>query len=135
MNGILADINIQGHVELLRHIWESAYWQEVWSSLALSVCTFPQVGLASNTPDTQVWELCQQRELVLITANRNQEGPESLEAAIRNLNTPSRLPVFTLADPEHVRQSRAYAERVVETLLEHLLDIEKYRGTGRIYLP
>ena len=135
MNGILADINIQGHVELLQHVWESDYWREVWESLALRLYTFADVGLPRNAPDTKVWELCQQRGLALVTANRNQEGPDSLESAIRHQNSAASLPVFTLADPEHVRHSRAYAERVVEKLLERLLDINKYRGTGRLYLP
>ena len=31
--------------------------------------------------------------------------------------------------------SREYAERVATRLLEVLLDVEQYRGTGRLYLP
>ncbi|HWG45363.1 MAG TPA: hypothetical protein VN688_21550 [Gemmataceae bacterium] len=34
-----------------------------------------------------------------------------------------------------INHSRAYAERVVERLLEYLIDIDNYRGTGRLYLP
>jgi hypothetical protein len=133
--GILADVNVQGHVELLRLVWESAYWRELWSALALPVRTFAEVGLANNVPDTLVWQLCQQRQLALITANRNNEGADSLETAIRTSNTSESLPVFTLADPEQIRHSRAYAERVAEKLLEYLLEIDQVRGTGRLYLP
>jgi hypothetical protein len=31
--------------------------------------------------------------------------------------------------------SREYAERVATRLLAVLLDVEQYRGTGRLYLP
>ena len=61
--------------------------------------------------DRDLWQLCQQREIVLLTANRNDEGPNSLEATIRTLNASSSLPVLTIADPELVLASRDYAER------------------------
>src|SRR5262249_59394891 len=108
MRGILADINIQGQVKLLQAILESPYWSDVWTSLALSIQTFPDVGLAQKDSDAIVWRLCQERELCLITANRNDDGPDSLEATIRNEGTPDSLPVFTLADSEHVRHSKDY---------------------------
>ena len=43
--------------------------------------------------------------------------------------------LFLLADPGRVLNDRAYAEGVAEMLLERLLDIDLYRGVGRIYLP
>ncbi|HKI37365.1 MAG TPA: hypothetical protein VKA46_36260 [Gemmataceae bacterium] len=110
MRGILADINIQGQVEIIRLIVEGDYWRDVWTGLALSVYTFADVGLVGKTPDDVIWRLCQQRELVLVTANRNKDGPDSLEATIQNENTPRSLPVLTLADSEGVRHSRSYAE-------------------------
>ena len=59
----------------------------------------------------------------------------SLEMTLRQQVTKSSLPVFTLADPERVLNDRSYAEVVAEILLERLLDIDHYRGVGRIYLP
>jgi hypothetical protein len=50
-------------------------------------------------------------------------------------NQPEHLPVFTIANPKRVLQSREYAERVTAKLLEYLLDIDYYRGAGRLYLP
>jgi hypothetical protein len=132
---ILADINIQRHVAILRRIWESDQWRELWTSLALPVYTFKDVGLPAEASDAVVWHLGQQRQLLLITANRNKDGEDSLEATVRAANTPSSLPVFTLADANHFRQSKPYAERVAEKLLEYLLDIDAYRGTGRMYVP
>ncbi len=135
MPALLADINIQGHVLLLRHILENDYWSEIWTSLAMPIYTFTDVGLSVDASDLLIWQTCQDRELLLLTANRNQEAPDSLEAAIRAGNRPDSWPIFTLADPEHVRHSNAYAQRVAERLLEYLLEIENYRGTGRLYLP
>ena len=45
------------------------------------------------------------------------------------------LPVFTLANPERVLHDKASVELIAETLLERWLDIDLYRGVGRIYLP
>ena len=135
MDGILVDSNVQQHVQILRYILESESWQEVWSSLALPILSFSDVELPRDATDSVVWHFCQQHELCLVTANRNMTGPDSLEATIRRANAPNSLPVFTLADPEQVRHSSNYAGRVAESLLEYLIDIDKYRGTGRLYLP
>ena len=65
----------------------------------------------------------------------NDEGPDSLEATIRALNVPSSLPVLTIADPELVLASRDYAERVAIQVLEYLLDLDHFRGVGRLFVP
>lgn len=136
MVGLLADINIQRQVLLVRAMLEGGEWSEIWRDLKLSVLTFGDVGLPGNASDATIWQLCQQRELVLVTGNRNKAGDDSLEATIRTHNTATALPVFTLGDPERVRQSRDYAHRVVQRALELLLDMEeRYRGTVRLYIP
>jgi hypothetical protein len=71
----------------------------------------------------------------LLTANRSDEGPDSLEATIRTLNTPSSLPMLTIADPELVLTSRDYAERVAIQVLEYLLELDHFRGAGRLFVP
>ena len=73
--------------------------------------------------------------VVLVTANRNDAGPESLESTIQHQNTPQSLPVFTLANDQRVLRDRQYAETVADRLIEALFDIDSYRGIGRIYLP
>jgi hypothetical protein len=135
VKGILGDANIQGHLDVLRFIWESAAWQEVWHSLALTINTFTELGLSVDDSDAVIWDYCQQRALALLTANRNEDGPDSLEATIRDRNTPTSLPVFTLADADRVYQSKLYAERVAVKLLEYFQDIDLLRGTGRMYVP
>lgn len=135
MRGILSDVNIQGQVRILAHVLESDSWRELWRGLGLTVYVFADLGLTPDTPDSQLWEVCQEQQLILITSNRNAEGPDSLEATIGARNTPESLPVFTVADAEQIRHSREYADRVVESLLDALFVIDNLRGTGRIYLP
>jgi hypothetical protein len=135
VRAVLGDISIQGHVLALVTVLESAAWRWIWASLNLSILTFHDLNLAPDTPDDELWRLCQREQIILITANRNADAPNSLETTIRNESTPHSLPVFTIASADHVLHSGAYAERVVEKLLEYLLDIDNFRGTGRLYLP
>jgi hypothetical protein len=135
VKGILTDINCQGHWDILLGRLVSDRWREVWTYLNLQVETLERLELPPETSDAVIWRVCQERQLILVTSNRNQEGPDSLEATIRTDNTAASLPVFTLANAEQIRNSRIYAERVTERLLEFLLDIDNYRGTGRLYLP
>jgi hypothetical protein len=135
MKGIMADNNVERHFRVLLGILQSDDWRESWDELKLAVHTFETQGLSREVNDLLLWQTCQAQEVVLITINRNHEGPESLESAIRAFNSLRSLPVLTLANPDHVRKSRAYTERVVERLLDLLLHIDNYRGAGRISLP
>jgi hypothetical protein len=91
--------------------------------------------MPTHTPDAILWQFCQTQHIILITGNRNEDGPASLEATLQAFNTPSSLPVLAISEPQRLLSSRAYAHRVVERLLEYLIDIENLRGTGRLYLP
>ena len=135
MKGILADVNIQGHVDLLVVLMQAEPWKLFWDYLNVPYCRFADVGLALSAPDSLVWETCQKDELVLITDNRNKKTQDSLEATIQARNTPTSFPVFTIANVPHLRASRDYADRVIEKLLDSLLRIDALRGTGRLYLP
>ena len=52
-----------------------------------------------------------------------------------DIEAPSRLPVLTIADPELVLASRDYAERVAIQVLEYLLELDHFRGVGRLFVP
>ena len=126
MASIMADHNVEGHFVVLLRLWTSDVWRTVWENLDIEVESFERLGLPYNTSDRDLWQLCQQREIVLLTANRNDEGPNSLEATIRTLNASSSLPVLTIADPELVLTSRDYAERVAIQVLEYLLETRPF---------
>jgi hypothetical protein len=135
MRGIVADANIEGQVARLVGYIRATGWAEFWDHLGLVLETFANVGLTDGAPDAEVWRTCQRERLVLITANRNDDGPDSLESTIRTENTPDSLPVLTIGNAMALRRSADYAERVVARLIEYLIDIDRHRGAGRLYLP
>jgi hypothetical protein len=135
VKGILADINIQGNIEFLVMLMAGEPWKEFWEHLQIPFLKFADVGLPPGASDRVVWNLCQAQEMILITGNRNARGPDSLQETIRQQNTETSLPVLTLADPQHVFHSRAYADQVIDRLLDFLGRIESLRGTARLYLP
>ena len=135
VRGILADHNVEGILEALGHIWFSHTWRDIFDSLGLSIEYFNSVGLSADARDSVVWRVCQEERLVLITANRNADGPESLEAVIRSETQPDSLPVFTIANPQCVFRDRAYAAKTAERVLEYLIELDQHLGTGRIYVP
>ena len=55
--------------------------------------------------------------------------------AIRADNMPTSLPVFTIGKLDRLQKSKAYADRAVKSLYDYLLDIDRVRGAGRLYLP
>ena len=135
MPAIMADHDVEGQMQVLLRLLTSSEWEALWTDLSVHVESFASLGIPTNTPDVALWRLCQTQEILLITGNRNKAGPEALEAVIERENMSTNLPVLTIAAPPRVFSSRAYAERVVTRLLEMLLDLEQYRGTGRLYLP
>ncbi len=135
MPAIMADHDIEGQMQILLRLLTSAEWRVLWTELMVRVESFASLGLPVDTPDAELWRLCQTRQIVLITGNRNQDGPESLEAVIQAANTPASLPVLTISEPQRILSSSAYAHRIVEQIMEYLVDIENLRGTGRLYLP
>jgi predicted nuclease of predicted toxin-antitoxin system len=135
VKGILADNNIIGQVAHLAQRMQTEPWADFWQELHLVLRRFEDVGLAPNATDVEIWQRCQAEELILITDNRNDESPDSLTAAIRDLNTPTSLPVFTIGNLAEFVANRDYEERVLDTLYNYLLRIDDVRGTGRLYLP
>jgi hypothetical protein len=135
VNGILADANCEGHLALLLRLFQEGWRHDVWESLHLPPVSLVDLGLQLDASDRDLWEACQREQVVLLTANRNDVGPDSLEATIQQHNTPTSLPVFTLANEQRVLRDRLYAAAVADRLLEFLFDIDRYRGTGRLYVP
>ena len=134
MHAILSDHNIEGHFDALITNLKTGPWRKFWEELDIAVESFATLGIPTDTPDAALWQMCQDREIVLFTANRNKDGPDSLEATIRRFNLATSLPVFTLANPDRFANDRAYASDVAERALERLLEIENLRGTGRLFL-
>jgi len=132
---LLIDANLDGHAQLLDQRLRTPTWQEMRDHLDLRILYFEDVKLDRTATDDVVWRWCQEHGYYLLTANRNHESPNSLEATIRREGTAESLPVLTLADASRLYQSSAYLDKVVESLLGYLLDHQRYRGAGRLFLP
>lgn len=134
MRGIVSDHNIEGHFRALVDIWENAPWGEIWTALGIAVESFKSLGISAQITDADLWQVCQVRELVLFTANRNKDRPDSLEETIARFGQLTSLPVITTANPDRFDRDREYASEVAERALQYLLEIENYRGTGRLFV-
>ena len=135
MRGLLADVNAEGHLNAIVAACQHAGWGEIWRELGVPVYDFVALGLNRDMPDEALWHLCQRRELVLFTGNRNRKAADSLEAVIAAHNRTDSLPVLTLADPDRVIRERIYAEAAGIKLMDILLDMDNRRGAGRLWLP
>ena len=118
VKGLLADINAIGHVEALLQKMTAEPWAEFWIELGLVLMHFDELGLSPDASDLVIWQTCQREQLVLITDNRNQDDPESLEATIRQHNQTDSLPVFTIADLAKFQSDHHYADRVLKRLFD-----------------
>jgi hypothetical protein len=116
-------------------LFQEGWRHDVWEILHLAPLSLADLGLQPDASDRDVWAACQREHVILLTANRNDDGPESLEATLQQHNTPASLPVFTLANEQRVLRDQLYAEAVADRLLDFLFDIDSYRGTGRLDLP
>jgi hypothetical protein len=90
VHGILAEANCEGHLVLLLRLFQEGWRHAVWEALHLTSVSFADVGLQADASDRGVWEACQRAHVVLLKANRNDAGPESLEATIQQHNTKER---------------------------------------------
>ena len=135
MLGLLADVNCDLHFNALLAVCRSQAWRTYWLELKVRICSFHSLNLDRCIKDGPLWEICQQQEIVLVTANRNDDGDDSLQATLRRHNTIHSLPVLTIANPNLVLSNAAHARQAAVRMMEILTDIDLARGTGRIYLP
>ena len=63
MPKIMSDHNVEGHLDVLLAIWTSPAWNDVWQDLSCDVESFQRLGIAHDTPDTELWRLCQREAL------------------------------------------------------------------------
>lgn len=129
---ILADHDIEGQA---KRVWDTLIAQGWHELVPLEMVMFVDVGLATTSPDRTVWRFAQYHGMILLTNNRNMKGHDSLAQTLREENRPISLPVVTIGDVERIRNEREYRERCVARLVEILLDLETYLGTGRLFIP
>ncbi len=128
---VLLDNDVDGFQSLLADAIERIGWSEF---RLVEFVTLKEVGLLRTAKDREIWRFCQYNSLILFTANRNREDPDSLERTLGEENMPSSLPVLTISNQKRLRNS-AYREACVERLLTIILDLNNYLGTGRLFIP
>jgi hypothetical protein len=138
MQGLISDAVFHGPFCRLISILGSEEWLPFWAPLALKVADFSDLGLEHSASDRLVWERCQELELILITANRNHDDEDSLDAVIRSGGEDA-LPVFTVGDKDRILRDGVYALTVATDLLDYLTTLfdtpDALLGVGRIFLP
>ncbi|GBE94617.1 ACP S-malonyltransferase [Nostoc cycadae WK-1] len=53
-----------------------------------------------------VWLFAQEKQMILLTANRSMKGEDSLEQVIRQESLPTSLPVITLANVDRIYRKK-----------------------------
>jgi hypothetical protein len=138
MKGLLADVNVQGHLPYLINLLEGLQLWTVLEELELSLVTFPKLGLHRHLDDRSLWEFCQRERWVLFTENRNADDPNSLQATLNDSWQVGNLPVLTLSNKRRFENHRSYADRVAEdiaTILFGIVADEEFCDQPRIYVP
>jgi predicted nuclease of predicted toxin-antitoxin system len=127
----LIDYNLRGQATLL---WGTIAAEGLLELMPIRFIGFEEVGLVENSSDRLVWQIAQTNQMIILTANRNMKGDDSLEQVIREDNTITSLPVVTIGNKERLDE-QSYRERCASRLVEILFDIENYMGVGRVYIP
>jgi hypothetical protein len=127
----LIDCNLEGYAIQLLGTLANQGWLEVFS---IRFVMFDEAELAVDSSDRIVWRFAQDNQMILLTANRRMKGSDSLEQTIREENISTSLPVLTIGSLDRF-SDREYREQCAVRLVDILLDLENYRGVGRIFIP
>ncbi|MBW4524335.1 MAG: ACP S-malonyltransferase [Phormidium tanganyikae FI6-MK23] len=128
---VLVDYNLNRQAMLLSGSLVAGGWADL---ISLRLVTFKAVGLSADSTDCVVWQFAQANRMLLLTANRNAKGEDSLEQVMREENLSSSFPIITIADPDRVNEYD-YREQCVERLIEIAIDLQDYLGSGRLFIP
>ena len=74
-----------------------------------------------------------ENQMMILTANRNIKGDDSLEQVMGEENTADSFPVWTITDIDRLDEFD-YRERCAERLVEIVLDLDNYMVVGRLFI-
>ncbi len=128
---ILVDYNLTGYVILFQGTLAVDGWLDL---LSIRFVTLQEAGLATDTNDRIIWRFAQSNQMLLLTANRNAKGEDSLEQTIREEGASTSLPVITIGNLDRLVE-REYREQCSARLADIVLSIENYLGVSRLFIP
>jgi hypothetical protein len=128
---LLIDHNLEGQALLIRGLLSAEGWLDL---VPLQLQTLADAGLPVNSNDRTVWRFAQAHAMLLLTDNRSRKGADSLEETLRDEAISSSLPVLTIGTARRLVEPE-YRRRCVERLLEIVLDLERYAGVSRLFIP
>jgi hypothetical protein len=128
---LLTDHNIPFQAKLIWSVFRPLDWQAMGVAGLLQ---FRDIGLPETATDRELWLTCQTQSLLLLTANRNAEGDDSLTAVIAELNHPQALPVLTIGRGDQVEEF-AYREVCAYRIADIATQLELFLGTARLFIP
>ena len=127
----LVDYNLTGYVVLLQGTLAAEGWLDL---LLIRFVTLKDAGLASDSSDRIIWQFAQSNQMLLLTANRNAKGKDSLEQTIREEGSSISLPVITIGNLDRLVE-REYREQCSARLADIVFSIENYLGVSRLFIP
>jgi len=126
----LVDYNLDGYALIFLGILAKRGWLEFQS---IQFITFREAELSMESSDRIVWRYAQDHQMMILTANRNMKGEDSLEQVMREENTENSFPVLTIGNLDRLSEAE-YRERCAERLIEIAVDLDNYkRGGSAIY--
>lgn len=99
---VLIDYNLMGAAVLFWGTFLAEGWLDL---LPIRFFAFQNVGLPMDSSDRAVWQFAQSNQMILMTANRNMKGTDSLEQTIREENKPASLPILTIGNPDRLDEN------------------------------
>ena len=138
VKGLLADVNVQGHLRYLEKVLIALGLWPVLQELELRFVTFRDLDLDRRLNDRSLWRICQEEKWVLFTHDRNDDSRDSLQSTLDDSWQPGHLPILTLSNKGRFENHRPYQYRVAEDIATILFGINQdgeYRDQPRIYIP
>jgi hypothetical protein len=95
---------------------------------------FQDIDLPEDSADREAWRFAQANEMLLLTNNCSMDTQDSLEQTLRDENRLDSLPVLTFGRLDRL-SNQEYREQCADRLIDIVINLERYIGRGRIYIP
>ncbi len=137
MQGVLADVNVQGHLRYLQRRMATLGLAALLAESGIRFAVFQELDLHPKIDDRTLWNRCQQDQWVLFTDNRNDDGDDSLGATLADSWRPGHLPILTLTSKDRLEHNPEFADIVAKEIAELLFEImdQEHLYQPRIFVP